>query len=100
MFGPYQVCRVDSFTLAKYNICMSSIELKELEKKALNLNLEERELLANHLFQSVHYTEPNEIDSAWLCEVEDRYSEYLKNPTKCIPHKKVFDEIRSELEWI
>ena len=90
---------IDTFTLAKYNIYMSSIELKELEKKALNLNLEERELLANHLFQSIHYTEHNEVDSAWLCEVEHRYAEYLKNPSRCIPHEKVFDEIRSELEW-
>jgi len=99
MFDQYQVGNVDTFILAKYNIYMSSIELKELEKKALNLNLEERELLANYLFQSVHYTEPNNIDSAWLCEVEHRYSEYLKNPSKCISHEKVFAEIRSELEW-
>ena len=90
---------IDTFTLAKYNIYMSSIELKKIEEKALNLNLEEREILANHLFQSIHYTEPNEIDSAWLCEVEHRYAEYLKNPSSCISHEKVFDEIRSELEW-
>jgi hypothetical protein len=45
----------------------------KIEEIGLKLSVKEREILANHLFQSVHDREINEIDSAWLEEAEKRF---------------------------
>jgi putative addiction module component (TIGR02574 family) len=74
--------------------------LKEIEAAALKLSTHERELLANHLFQSIHIKELTAIDNAWLDESEKRYKEFLKDPSSGIPHTDhFFNDIRSELGW-
>ena len=74
--------------------------LKEIAAAALKLPSEARELLANHLFQSIHTKELTAIDNAWLDESEKRYQEFLKDTSSGIPHTdQFFNDIRSELEW-
>ncbi|MDE0769640.1 MAG: addiction module protein [Opitutaceae bacterium] len=74
-------------------------DLQEIEQKALCLPATERELLANHLFQSVHNQELNEVDSAWLSLAEDRWNSYQSNPHLGITKNDFFTDIRKSLGW-
>lgn len=48
--------------------------LKELEEKANELSVSEREILASHLLQSVHNRELTELESEWLNVAEMRFN--------------------------
>ena len=74
-------------------------EAREIEKQALSLSTEEREILANHLFQSVHNQELSEVDEAWLSLAEERWNAYSKNPETGIEKKVFFSQIRDSLGW-
>ncbi len=73
--------------------------LHEVENIALKLPINERELLANHLLQSIQQEELSDIDKAWLGEAEKRYQEFLKDPSTGTTHKVLCDEIKSEFGW-
>jgi putative addiction module component (TIGR02574 family) len=76
-----------------------TIEAQEIERKALSLSASEREMLANHLFQSVHSQEISEIDEAWLSLAEERWNAYRENPESGIEKKAFFTQIRNSLGW-
>ena len=74
-------------------------EAREIEQKALSLPAADREALANHLFQSVHSQELNEVDEAWLVVAEERWNAYQANPEQGIEKKVFFSQVRDSLGW-
>jgi len=76
-----------------------SPELKELEQQALRLSAEDRELLANHLFQSVHNQALNEIDEAWMQLAEERFRAWKEHPESGVGEKEFFERIEQKLGW-
>lgn len=100
-------CVVSAFykmwSLTRVNPELQSIimtnEAREIEEKALSLPAEDRETLANHLFQSVHNQELNENDEAWLTIAEERWNSYKSNPDLGIKKEEFFSQIRDSLGW-
>ena len=74
-------------------------EARKIEEKALSLPAADREILANHLFQSVHNQELSEVDEAWLTVAEERWNSYQANPDQGIEKKAFFSQIRDTLGW-
>ena len=75
-------------------------KLHEIETLALKLPPQERELLANHLLQSIHQKDLTSIDLAWLEVAEKEYQDYLKDPSSAVQYTDhFFDDLRSELGW-
>ncbi len=64
--------------------------LKELEEKANELSASEREILANHLFQSVHNRELTELDGEWLEVAEMRVNALMDGSDKGIEETEFF----------
>ncbi|NOY61289.1 MAG: addiction module protein, partial [Calditrichaeota bacterium] len=68
-------------------------------KAAFKLDENERELLAEKLFQSLKRNTFDDVDEAWIEEIERRYQAYQKGSTKPIPASRVFDDIRKDMGW-
>lgn len=64
--------------------------LKELEEKANELSPAEREVLANHLFQSVHNLELTELEGEWLEIAEMRFNALMNGRDKGIEEADFF----------
>ncbi|MBN2164592.1 MAG: addiction module protein [Pontiellaceae bacterium] len=65
--------------------------LKEIEEKASELSVSERELLASHLFQSVHNCELSELESEWLDVAEMRFNALMDGSDKGIEETEFFN---------
>ena len=74
-------------------------EAQEIEQRALSLSAADREALANHLFQSVHNQELNEIDEAWLSLAEERWRLFKSKPESGIDREAFFSQVRDSLGW-
>lgn len=83
----------------KTEILPMTNEAREIKRKALSLPTAEREILANHLFQSIHNQELSDVDEAWLSLAEERWNTYRKNPEATIEKKAFFSQIRDSLGW-
>ncbi|VGO22720.1 addiction module protein [Pontiella sulfatireligans] len=72
--------------------------LKQIEQQAFQLSATERELLANHLFQSIH---PNltGADEAWLALADERYQAFKSGKEPALAESEFFDAIEEELGW-
>ena len=66
--------------------------LEKIEHDALRLSSQERAFLADRLLSSLDGAELNDIDSAWLDEVERRYQEFKNGKRPGIAAQEVFDE--------
>ena len=64
--------------------------LQELEKKANELSIADREVLANHLFQSVHNRELTELEGEWLAVAEQRFNALVDGSDKGIGESDFF----------
>lgn len=64
--------------------------LKELEEKANELTASEREVLASHLFQSVHNRELTELEGEWLEVAEARFNALIDGSDKGIDESEFF----------
>lgn len=73
--------------------------LKQIERQALSLSPEDREILAARLWHSLDDEPITEIDQAWIEEAERRFQDFKDGKTKGIPGGIVFDQIRQELGW-
>lgn len=67
--------------------------LRKIEELSMGLPVEERERLASRLFASVHDTELNEVDEAWLRVAEARIQAYRNGEDPGIPEADFFREI-------
>ena len=66
--------------------------LDKIEHDVLRLSRQERAFLADRLLSSLDGQELNDIDAAWLDEVERRYQEYKKGKRPGIAAQEVFAE--------
>ena len=67
--------------------------VSKIEELSMGLPVEDRERLASRLFASVHDTELNEVDEAWLRIAEARTQAYRNGEDKGIPEGDFFREI-------
>jgi len=70
---------------------------REIEKKANQLSVEERELLAERLLATVSGAPLTEVDEIWVEEAERRYSAWKAGRTKAIAAERALTDIREEL---
>ena len=72
--------------------------LEKIEHDALSLSIQERAFLADRLLSSLYVEELNDIDAAWLDEVERRYQEYKNGKRPGIAAQEVFAEAHRMLQ--
>lgn len=75
-----------------------ALPIEEVEREALLLSLEDRELLAERLFESLGDASGPAIDPAWLEVAERRYQEYKSGKVEGISHDPLVADIRRNLE--
>ncbi len=75
------------------------IQFNDVEKQALMLPPEAREILATRLLHSLGNAPLNDIDEAWIQEAERRYQNFRLGRTRGISGNHVFNEIREEMGW-
>ena len=73
--------------------------LEKVEKMALQLSKSERKQLAEKLFSSLHTETSDDVDEAWLAEVERRYDAYKNGDTQPMSAARVFDDIKKDMGW-
>jgi len=71
--------------------------MREIEKQAKLLSVEERELLAERLLATVSDAPLTDIDTLWLEESERRFCLWKEGRTKGIDAKSALEDIRREL---
>nr|VFJ46115.1 MAG: putative addiction module component, TIGR02574 family [Candidatus Kentron sp. DK] len=76
---------------------MSAI-LERVEQEALSLSLPERAFLADRLLSSLDGEVFDDVEAAWVLEVEKRYREYQEGRRESIPASQVFAEADRLLE--
>lgn len=69
--------------------------LKDIEKQALELSPAERELLASHLFQSVHHQSISDVDAQWLDLAEERYEALASGQDRGMSEQEFFQKLRN-----
>jgi putative addiction module component (TIGR02574 family) len=67
----------------------------EIMSDALALPPEQRELLAEHLMESLDAEDQERIDTLWAEEAERRYKEIEDGVVKAIPGEEVMNRLRS-----
>ena len=67
--------------------------LDKIENEAFKLSNQERAFLADRLLSSLGDDTLNDIDAAWIAEVEHRYKEYKEGKRKGITANEVFTEV-------
>lgn len=72
--------------------------LERIEKEASQLPAIERELLANHLFQSVH-PDLTDVDKAWLVLADKRYQALKSGKEKALSEDEFFSSIEKDMGW-
>ncbi|OGS37397.1 MAG: hypothetical protein A2293_10160 [Elusimicrobia bacterium RIFOXYB2_FULL_49_7] len=76
-----------------------STRLLEIERKAFKLPGKEREILAEHLIQSLDDMPFSKTEEAWVREAEKRFNEYKRGIRQGIPASRAFRLIRQDLGW-
>ena len=71
--------------------------MKEIEKQAELLSVEERELLAERLLATVSGAPLTDLEIIWLEEAERRYRLWKTGQTKEIAAEHALEDIRREL---
>ena len=64
--------------------------LEELEKKAQELPVNEREVLANHILHSIHGQELTPLENEWLEVSEKRFSALMNGSDKGLSEAEFF----------
>jgi len=74
-------------------------DMREIEKKALELSNEERALLIRQLLQSLDKdSEEENTDELWIKEAEYRYSQFKQKKTSDKPADDVIKNARTNLK--
>ena len=71
--------------------------MREIEKQARLLSIEERELLAERLLAAASGAPLTDLDVIWLEEAEKRYSLWKAGRTKGVAAEDALENIRREL---
>lgn len=73
-----------------------SPELDELMKQAMSLSPEDRELLANSLFESLDHPVDEGVEASWSEEIKHRVDDIRSGRVKTIPGEQVLRELAEE----
>ena len=74
-------------------------DIREIEKKALELSNEDRALLIRQLLQSLDKdSEEENTDELWIKEAESRYSQFKQKKTSDKPADDVLKDARTNLK--
>jgi hypothetical protein len=74
-------------------------DIKEIEKKALELSNQERAILIRQLIQSLEEgTEEENVEGIWIEEAEFRYSQYKEGNTSDKPADEVLKDAKKNLK--
>lgn len=71
--------------------------IKELAKATMQLNIEDRALLAGKLLLSLDEPTPSELERLWLSEAESRLDDYRAGRVQGIAGDEVFRRAVAEL---
>lgn len=74
-----------------------SKQLEKITQEAMQLELEERALLAGTLLRSMDLPSESEIERLWLDEAERRLQAYREGKVKGIPAEQVFNRAIAEI---
>ena len=74
-----------------------SKKLEKITQEAMQLDLEERALLAGTLLHSMDQPSESEIERLWLEEAERRLQAYREGKVKGIPAEQVFSKAIAEI---
>ncbi len=74
-----------------------SSSFSAVKQSALSLPLEEREQLANELFDSLTVNAQNEIELAWINEAEQRDNDILSGNAQTVSGEEVSRKIKEML---
>jgi len=74
-----------------------SKQLEKITQEAMQLELEERALLARTLLRSMDQPSESEIERLWLEEAERRLQAYREGKVKGIPAEQVFNRAIAEI---
>lgn len=72
--------------------------LRECEKQAMRLPIEERALLAEHLIASLDEMNSAENERLWVNEAAARYEAYKRGEAASYPAEEAIREIRDSLK--
>lgn len=71
--------------------------IKEIARATMQLNIEDRALLAGKLLLSLDEPTPSELERLWLAEAESRLDDYRAGRVQGIPGDEVFRRAVAEL---
>jgi putative addiction module component (TIGR02574 family) len=71
-------------------------QFEKVRDAAMELSVEERSWLAEQLWSSARTAHEQEIDRAWVVEVERRLKEIEDGTAELIPAEEVFRELRAK----
>lgn len=69
---------------------------EEVCEEAMDLTIEERSWLAEHLWESARTPQEREIDAAWDAEIDRRVAEVDAGTAVLIPGDEVIRELRAK----
>jgi hypothetical protein len=72
--------------------------LKECEEQAMQLPVEERAMLVEHLISSLDDLDAAENERMWVEEAAVRYEAYKRGEVESYPAKETIREIRDSLK--
>ena len=73
------------------------MSVQEIKEQALKLSAEDRELLAQELWDSL---DEETIDPAFKAELDRRWDEIQSGKVKTIPHEEVMERARAAIEKV
>jgi putative addiction module component (TIGR02574 family) len=71
---------------------------EQLLAEAMALDPKEREALAEELWLSLDHTSRDEIDAAWMEEVQRRIAAYERGEVEAVPGEEVMRRLRERLQ--
>ena len=72
-------------------------KLTDIERDALELTLQERAILVEHLLATLDPGEDTNAEALWLQEAEERYAEYRAGKIASRPAEQVMEEAKASL---
>lgn len=76
-----------------------SPKLLEIERKAIRLPANDREVLAGRLIRSLKHASTTEIEEEWVKEAERRFSAWRRGEREGLSASRAFKQIRKDLGW-
>lgn len=77
---------------------MMSSQFRTIQRAALQLSIDEREMLAEQLMMSLHTALDSETEAAWIQAAEERFQRYKNSPSKVFKVEEVIESLRKKVQ--